>query len=170
MGQNIVKFYRENYNLNFSNGIIFTTQSIKKKNVFLFNKIFNHLKDNKETVLIIGNISSYRNIIHPYDVSSAIKFMVTHDKGDDYLICNYENYKIEDIVKKIYKNFDINLIKFENENIYYNENTKQKLLIIKDENNGLDKKPINICGYPQKLKELGWEIKYDIDKIIDELK
>ena len=40
----------------------------------------------------------------------------------------------------------------------------------KDENNGLDKKPINICGYPQKLKELGWEIKYDIDKIIDELK
>ena len=34
MGQNIVKFYRENYNLNFSNGIIFTTQSIKKKMYF----------------------------------------------------------------------------------------------------------------------------------------
>lgn len=170
MGQNIVKFYRENYNLNFSNGIIFTTQSIKKKNVFLFNKIFNHLKNNKETVLTIGNISSYRNIIHPYDVSTSIKFIVTHDKGDDYLICNYENYKIEDIVIKIYKNFDINLIKFENENIYYNANTNQKLLIIKDENNGLDKNPINIGGYPQKLKKLGWDIKYNIDMIIDELK
>ena len=170
MGQNIIKFYRENYGLNFSNGIIFTTQSIKKKNIFLINKIFDHLKKNKEEELIVGNLSSYRNIIHPYDVSTAIKFILDHDHGSDYLICNYKSYKIEDIVKKIYKIFNITLIKSDKENIYYNKTTNKKILIIENENNGLDKKSVDIKGYPNKLKQLGWEIKYDINKILGEFK
>jgi GDP-D-mannose dehydratase len=169
MGHNIVKFYRETYKLNFSNGIIFTTQSAKKKNTFLLNKIHSHLKSNKDFKLKVGNLSSYRNIIHPYDVSSAIKLIIDINNGDDYLICNYDSYKIEELVIKIYQNFNIQLIKYENKNAYYNKNTNEELLIVQDEEmDGLDKIHINISAYPQKLRELGWEIKYDINKIMDE--
>ena len=76
MGQNMVKFYRENYNLHFSNGILFTTQSVNKSNNFLLNKIHFHLKNNREEPLKIGNIDSSRNIIHPIDVVKGIDFIL----------------------------------------------------------------------------------------------
>ena len=44
------------------------------------------------------------------------------------------------------------------------------LLITENNNNGLDKQSINIKGYPHKLKNLGWSIKYTIDDIIQEFK
>ena len=170
MGQNIIRFYRENYNLHFSNGILFTTQSIEKSNNFLLNKIYDHLKNNNENPLKIGNIESYRNIIHPFDVVNAIKYILKADKGDDYNICNYNSYKIKDLVFKLYSNFGFELIKGDEEYIYYDKNTNKPLLIIENNNNGLDKKNIDIKGCPVKLKNLNWYIQYSIDDIMNEFK
>ena len=169
MGQNMVKFYRENYNLHFSNGIIFTTQSIDKSNNFLLNKIHAHLKNNKEEPLKIGNIDSYRNIIHPHDVVNGIEFILNAEEGNDYNICNYNSVKIKDLVFKLYNNFGYDLIrKDDKDEIYYDKISNKPLLIIENNNNGLDKKSININGYPHKLKNLGWSIKYTINDIIKE--
>ena len=170
MGQNMIRFYRENYNLHFSNGILFTTQSIEKSNNFLLNKIYDHLKNNNENPLKIGNIESFRNIIHPFDVVNAIKYILKADKGDDYNICNYNSYKIKDLVFKLYSNFGFELIKGDEEYIYFDKNTNKPLLIIENNNNGLDKKNIDIKGYPVKLKNLDWSIKYSIDDILNEFK
>lgn len=171
MGQQIIKFYRETYNLHFSNGILFTTQSIKKSKNFLLNKIYNHIKNESITEpIILGNIDSYRNIIHPYDVVNSIKYILNNNTGDDYNICNYNSYKIEDLVFKLYKNFNIELIKNEENNNYYDKKLNILKLIIKNLNDGLDKKSIDIKGYPTKLINLGWKIKYSIDDIINEFK
>jgi GDP-D-mannose dehydratase len=171
MGQQIVKFYRETYNLHFSNGILFTTQSIRKSNNFLLNKIYNHIKNKNITKpIIIGSLDSYRNVIHPYDVANSIKYIFNNDIGDDYNICNYNSYKIEDLVYKLYKNFNIELIKNEENNIYYDKELNIPKLIIQDTNNGLDIKSIDIKGYPTKLTNLGWKITYSIDDIINEFK
>ena len=168
MGQQIVKFYRETYNLHFSNGILFTTQSIKKSNNFLLNKIYNHIKNNENNeALVIGTLDSCRNIIHPYDVVNSIKFIFNNDIGDDYNICNYNSCKIEDLVLKLYKKFNIDLIKNDKNNTYCNK-SNIPVLIIKDSNNGLDTKIIDIKGYPRKLNSMGWKIKYSIQDIIDE--
>lgn len=170
MGQNMVKFYRETYNLHFSNGILFTTQSVNKSNNFLLNKIHTHLKNNKEEPLKIGNIDSYRNIIHPNDVVNGIDFILKAEEGDDYCICNYNSVKMKDLVFQLYNNFDFELIRGDESNVYYNKNTNKPLLIIENNNNGLDKQSINIKGYPCKLRYLGWSIKYDINDIINEFK
>lgn len=168
MGQQIVKFYRETYNLHFSNGILFTTQSIKKSNNFLLNKIYNHIKNNENNeALVIGTLDSCRNIIHPYDVVNSIKFIFNNDIGDDYNICNYNSCKIEDLVLKLYKKFNIDLIKNDKNNTYCDK-SNIPVLIIKDSNNGLDTKIIDIKGYPCKLNSMGWKIKYSIQDIIDE--
>lgn len=167
MGQQIVKFYREKYNLHFSNGILFTVQSVKKSYKFLLNKIYNNIKNEKDNnPIIIGNLDSYRNIIHPYDVANSIKYIFNNKFGDDYNICNYESYKMEELVLKLYKNCNIELYK--EKNIYYDKKSMTQKLIIKDLDNGLDKNIINITGYPNKLKSLGWEIKYFIEDIINE--
>lgn len=168
LGQQTVKFYRETYNLHFSNGILFTTQSIKKSENFLLNKMYTHLKSESVDPLTIGSLNSYRNIIHPYDVVNSIKYILNNDKGDDYNICGYNSYKIEDLVFKLYEKFNINLINGENPNTYNDKETNKPRLIVKDLDNGLDNKIINITAYPCKLRALDWKIKYSIEDIIDE--
>jgi len=171
MGQSIIEFYRETYNLPFSNGIIFTTESSKKSDKFLLNKLAKHIEQFKNTkeILTLGNLQSYRNIIHPIDVANAISYIIKQEKGDNYLICNTdENYSIFNLVIKMYKNSNINLINSSLDNIFYDEKTREP--VIKIENiKHIEDTIINIKGYPDNLLKLGWKPQYNIDDILNEL-
>jgi GDP-D-mannose dehydratase len=172
-GQQMVQFYRETHDLHFSNGIIFTTQSNTKSDKFLLNKISAHIKlwKNKEDVdpLIVGDLSSFRNIIHPFDVAGAIKTILDNDSGSDYAICSYESHSISFLVEKLYEKCGIELIRGKEENTFYDGSTNKPIMIIETSSNGLDTKQVNIKGYPRKLKDLGWEAKYSVDDILNEL-
>ena len=171
MSQNIVQFYRNNHNLHFSNGIIFTTQSEKKSDKFLLNKVSSHIKkwihNPNIDPLVVGYLDTYRNIIHPNDVINAINCILDHDIGDDYSICSYDSHNIFSLVEQLYNKADIQIIRGENTNVYYDKNTNKPIMIIQNENNGLDTKKINIKGYPYKLKNIGWKMKYYIDDILN---
>jgi GDP-D-mannose dehydratase len=122
----------------------------------------------------MNNISNALNIWYPMAVKANVfdeqvqKYILNHNIGDDYNICNYDSYKIEDLVYKLYRKFNIELIKNEENNNYYDKNLNIPKLIIQESNNGLDKKSIDIRGHPTKLINLGWKIKYSIDDIINE--
>jgi GDP-D-mannose dehydratase len=187
LSHQIVQFYRDTYGYNFSNGIIFTCQSSKKSNKFLFNKLAEHIKENKEqqqqqckennipVPLEINSISAYRNIIHPFDVATAIKTIITNKPGgQDYNICNMRSYKMYDLVIDMYKKSGITLKENEkeniNENILYNIDTGLPVIKInKDINNGLDQTENNIQGLPTKLLSLGWTPTYTVNDILDEI-
>ncbi len=169
MGSSMVDFYRKTYNYNFSNGIIFTTESKKKSNNFLLKKISNHIKSWKageRKSLEIGNLSSYRNIIHVLDVISAINIIINQDVGDTYLICSDNNRKIEEYVMEMYKLADIELIKVENK--YIEKDSLLDVLIINNRFIGIDKKPTYITGNQFKLKKLGWMPQFSINDILHE--
>jgi len=173
MGQNMVQFYRNNYNLHLSNGIIFTTQSERKSDKFLLNKISTHIKKWKKDTsidpLVVGDLSSYRNIIHPKDVVSAVRCILEYNKGDDYSICSYNSYSIFSLVEKLFNKADIQIIRGVEANTYYDKSTNNPIMIIKtDSNTGLDTKQINIRGYPCKLRGREWKIKVSIDDILNE--
>jgi GDP-mannose 4,6-dehydratase len=159
MGHNMVKFYRETYNLPFFNGVIFTTESPLKKPIFLLNKVSAHIKECKTeiTPLMVGDLNSYRNILHASDVASAIHAIVAQEKGDDYLICNTESHKVYDLVLRKYKNESIELE--QRENILYKKGTDIKVVIMENKYLGFDSQPTNIQGYPSKLLKLGWSPK-----------
>ena len=76
MGHSMVDFYRNTYNLPFSNGVIFTSESPRKTGNFLLNKIVKHAKGwlggKREPLILLGGLESYRNYIHSYDVATAI--------------------------------------------------------------------------------------------------
>jgi len=173
LSHTIVQFYRNHFNLCFSNGIIFTTESKHKRDEFLLNKLSKHISNwiiDKKPI-IIGSLDSYRNIIHASDVSKSIKLIIQQNIGDDYLICNSNGAKntflVYELVEKLFKLANIELLK--EDNIIYDKNTKAPILIIENKNIGFDTYPANITGYPNKLIDLGWESKYNIDEIIFEI-
>jgi GDP-D-mannose dehydratase len=169
MGQSIVDFYRQTYNLPFSNGVIFTVESSLKKPVFLLNKISNHIKnwlDNKEPI-ILGNLDSCRNIIHASDVANAIFYILEEKNGNNYLICNDNSYKIIDLVKLLYSRANINLIK--DNNIFYDSNTNLPVIIIQENQLSFESAPTNISGTATNLKNIGWEPLISLKNILDEI-
>ena len=169
MGHSMVEFYRNNYNYKFSNGILFSTESNKKSDLFLLKKISNHIKNWKKgtkTPLQIGNISSYRNIIHVSDVVSAIYTIINQPYGDTYVICNNTIDKIQTYIEQMYNLSNISLIKKENK--YIENKTHLDVLIINDTFIGIDSTATKINGDALKLKKLGWKPKVSIQDILND--
>ena len=162
IGHSIVNFYRNTHGLPFSNGVIFTTESERKRPEFLLNKLKAHAKnwENTKQPITVGSLDSHRNILHAKDVASAVYTIIQQEKGDDYLICNDYSVKIYDLVIQLYKNCGIMLI--QKSNILYETETDLEVIIIDDKNIGNDNVPTNIRGECVKLKMLGWNPEYDI--------
>jgi GDP-D-mannose dehydratase len=169
MGHNIVKFYRDNYNFPFSNGILFTIESPLKRKEFLLNKVANHIKNwnTDKTPLVLGSLDSNRILLHADDAANAIKVILEQNNGDDYIICGNENNKVSDIVSRMYNKININLEKDGNKLV--DKNSKEVIIIIENINIGYDTQKTNIIGYPQKLYNLGWRQKYDLDYILSDM-
>ena len=139
------------------------------KPVFLLNKVARHIREwniNKQP-LHLGNLDSYRNILHASDIANAIYNIVTQEKGDNYLICNNKNYKVVDLVMKMYEKSNIHLIY--KENIYYEISSNLPVIIINEGQKSFDSTPTNINGEAIKLKNIGWEPLISIESILDEI-
>ena len=170
MGHSMIDFYRNTYNLPFSNGIIFTTESHLKRPEFLLNKVAAHIKEWKngnKTQLIVGNLDSYRSILHASDVANAIYKIISQEKGETYLICNDESYKVYDLVLQLYSNAGIVLE--QKENGLHEKDSGLGVLLIEDKNYGYDSTPTNIRGKSKKLKELGWNPMWTIKDTLENL-
>lgn len=170
MGHNIVEFYRKTYGLPFSNGVIFATESALKRPEFLLNKVAQHIKEwenGNKTPITVGNLDSYRNILHASDVANAVHTIVSQEKGDTYLICGDKSDKVHDLVLKLY---GISSIKTEITDYGLKEKeTGLPVLLIENKQLGFDSIPTNIRGESKKLKILGWEQQVSIEQILQEL-
>ena len=167
MGHSIIDFYRDTYNLPFSNGILFTVESKHKVGNFLLKKISIHAKKwkNDNVPIKLGSLDSYRNILHAKDASKAIKIILDQPIGDTYIISGNESVKILDLVSKVYFNNGITInIK---DNVLYSDD--KIVAIIDNENKGIDTVPIDIRGKSMKLRDLGWIPTYSINEILNEI-
>lgn len=170
MGHSMVEFYRNTYGLPFSNGVIFTTESRFKNSAFLLNKVANHIKawnTGEKTALHVGNLDSYRSILHASDVANAIQLIASQEKGNSYLICNAESHKMYDLVVKLYLANGIELER--SDNILREKNTGLEVVIIQDKQLGFDSAPTNIRGEATKLSALGWTPLISVADILGEL-
>jgi GDP-D-mannose dehydratase len=167
LGHQIVDYYRKVHRLKTYNGILFTTESPLRKNIFLLKKISEHAKKWHETfeVLNLGGLDSFRNITHASDTAKAIYTIMSQDTGDTYVICSDNFIKIEELVRKIYIAHNIELDKVDN--IFIDKLTRKPVLNI---GNSLRGHITAINGIPTKLKNLGWTAKCSIDDIINDFK
>ena len=170
MGHSMVDFYRNTYGLPFSNGVIFTTESPLKHPHFLLNKIAKHIKEwnrGNKSPLQLGNLDSYRNIIHAEDVARAIHIILSQNNGDNYSICGDESYKIYDLVLQLYLQAGI-IVEVKN-NIVYEKESGLEILIIHNSQGINESKPTHINGNNCKLKFIGFNIKKNINDILIDL-
>jgi GDP-D-mannose dehydratase len=165
MNQEMIKFYRKTYGLHLSTGILFTVQSERKNSGFLLNKLAHHAKTWKShnESISVGFLGSYRSMIHPIDVISAIE-IIFENSASDYVISTTLSTKIEDLVVELYDKNGIQLYK-KNDSFYDKSNDKL-VLDVQQSSNGLDNVSIDIRGKPSKLLNLGWEPEYDIAQIL----
>jgi len=165
LSYSIIEYYRNKYGYSFSNGILFPTESKRRKGGFLMKKIKDHIEEWKKnrTNLKLGNLYSNRNMLYVEDVVDAIYLILNQDKGDNYVICGDENYLIIDIIISFYKQYEIDLILKDN---FLLEKKSNDIVIEFEPRNGSE---INLRGCSKKLKELGWKIKYSFNDIINNL-
>ena len=170
----ITKNYRESYNMFAVNGILFNHTSPRRGETFVEQKIVKGavaILKNKQDVLKLGNIYSYRDYGHSKDYINAMWLMLQHNVPEDFVIATGKKYLIKDIITIVFSKLGMN-ISWEGDGI--NEIAK-----IKDNGKIVDKidpkyiRPSEVdtlIGDPTKAKEvLNWNPIYMFDDIITEM-
>lgn len=168
MGHSMVNYYRQELGLPFFNGILFTTESVRKSPEFLLNKVARHAADWHETqsILQLGSLDSARNIIHASDVAHAIHTILFY--GDsDYVICNDTSVSVLQVVLDIYNAFGLRLRR--KGDAYVDEKTG-KIVFTTSKGNLRSEDVNNIQGDNSRLRSIGWAPRFQITDMIEELR
>jgi GDPmannose 4,6-dehydratase len=170
----ITKNYRESYNMFAVNGILFNHTSPRRGETFVEQKIVKGavaILKNKQDVLKLGNIYSYRDYGHSKDYINAMWLMLQHNIPEDLVIATGEKYLIKDIITIVFSKLGMN-ISWEGDGI--NEIAKIKdngKVVIKIDPKYFRPSEVDtLIGDPTKAKEvLNWKPIYTFDDIIVEM-
>tara|TARA_B100000767_G_scaffold266053_1_gene282889 strand:- start:1659 stop:2618 length:960 start_codon:yes stop_codon:yes gene_type:complete len=152
----LVKYYREQFKVKSSNGILSNHESPLRNNNFVLKKIINFAKsyknDNKN--LLLGNTSIFRDWGWAPDYIEAIYKINNAKIKKDYVVGTGKISSLEEITKKIFKNFNI-----DNKSILKNN---KKLL------RSQEIKKIG-CKTNKIKNDLKWKSKVSINQMIKKL-
>jgi GDPmannose 4,6-dehydratase len=170
----ITKNYRESYNMFAVNGILFNHTSPRRGETFVEQKIVKGavaILKNKQNVLKLGNIYSYRDYGHSKDYINAMWLMLQHNVPEDFVIATGEKYLIKDIITIVFSKLGMN-ISWEGDGI--NEIAKIKdngKIVVKIDPKYFRPSEVDtLIGDPTKAKEvLNWNPIYMFDDIITEM-
>ena len=171
---NMVKIYREGYNLFAVNGILFNHESPRRGENFVTMKIVNGVKDivaGRKQYISLGNIYSKRDWGHAKDYVYGMWLMLQQDKPDDFVLATGNTFTVKDFVMHAFRSKGYNLYwRGEGKDeVGYDQNHIPRVKI--------DTKYYRPCEVDLLLgdaskaeKELNWKRYYDnIDKLIKDM-
>jgi GDPmannose 4,6-dehydratase len=151
---NLIKEYREEFDLFCSSGIFFNHDSEKRGDKFLTQKIILGIKDilNKKTNTIkLGNIDVHRDISYAGDFMDAVKLMMESNNPTDYVLGSEKLTSIREFIEKSFNYVGLD----------YKNHIEQDKDFIRTKNE------IILVSDITKIKNnLGWETTKNIDDII----
>jgi GDPmannose 4,6-dehydratase len=109
---NLVRNYRESYNIFAANGILFNHESPLRGENFITRKItigISEIFHGRKKILEIGNFNSKRDWGHAKDYAEAIWKILQHKKPLDLVIATNKSYSIKDFIKECFKFLKINI-------------------------------------------------------------
>lgn len=152
---NLVKLYREIYNLKCMTGVLFNHESSLRPKSFVTQKIINAAKNISKgniTILKLGNLKVIRDWGWAPEYVEAIQLIAKAKVIKDHVICTGEANSLEKFVETVFKYFNLDWRKYtEIDNSLLRPNEIKKSY-----------------GNPQPLlQELGWKATMKLDSIID---
>ena len=103
---NLVRNYRESYNIFAANGILFNHESPLRGENFVTRKItigISEIFHGHKKILEIGNFDSKRDWGHAKDYAEAIWKILQYKKPLDLVIATNKSYSIKDFIKECFK-------------------------------------------------------------------
>lgn len=156
-GYNIVRNYRNAYQLHATNGILFNHESPRRGSNFVTNKVVKtavQIKLGLANNLVLGNLDSYRDWGHSKDYVRAMHLIINHDIPDDFVVSTMKTHSVREMVEYVFNKLDLN----------YNEYVTQ---------DGKFKRPEELDylkGDSSKLRnQFGWEPEYTFETMLDEM-
>ena len=171
---NLVKNYRNSYNIFACNGILFNHESSRRTDNFVTMKIIKGIKnicDKKQEYISLGNIYSKRDWGHSKEYVKGMWLMLQQSEPDDYVLATNSTTSIKEFIIKCfkYKNIDIEWKNEGLDEIAIDVNTKKTVVCINEKY--FRPSEVNfLLGNPNKAKtKLNWNSTYNLDQIIEEM-
>jgi|TARA_R100000030_G_scaffold35423_2_gene26436 GDPmannose 4,6-dehydratase len=157
MGYNLVRHYRNAYNLHACNGILFNHESPRRGTNFVTHKVVKgavEIKKGLRDKLELGNMDSSRDWGHSYDYVRAMHLLLTHDEARDWIVSTGETRTVRELCKYVFESLDLNYEDYVVQNEKYMRPEELKYL----------------RGDGQEIRDkLGWKPTYSFESMIDEM-
>lgn len=171
---NITKLYREAYGMFNVNGILFNHESPFRGETFVTRKItraFASIKNNKQTILRLGNLNAKRDWGHAEDFVEAMWLMLQHDKPEDFVIATGIQYTVRDFCNMAAKYFGYDL-NWQGDGLdeVGIDKVSNKILVKVDKDYFRPAEVENLLGDASKAKKvLSWYPKKNINDLVSEM-
>lgn len=154
---NIVRNYRNAYNLYLSNGILFNHESPRRGSNFVTNKVAKGAVEIYKGIsdeLRLGNLKATRDWGHAKDYVQAMWMILQQDKPDDYVCATGISHSVGDLVEHVFNRLGLDWKKY----------------VKKDPRYYRPEELHDLKGDCTKLKTLtGWKPKYTFEAMMDEM-
>lgn len=166
--------YREAYGMFAVNGILFNHESPRRGATFVTKKITraaSRIKYGLDEKLYIGNLDSKRDWGHSKDYVEAMWLMLQNDVPKDYVIATGKSMSIREFCTVAFKKVGIDL-EFVGSGLDEKGVDKEtgKVLVEIDPAYFRPTEVSYLCGDSSLArKDLGWQPKYDVNSLIDEM-
>ena len=112
---NLIRNYRESYNLHASSGILFNHESPRRGETFVTRKITlaaARIKLGLQEKLFLGNLDAKRDWGFAGDYVEAMWKMLQQDNPDDYVIATGETHTVKEFLECVFSHAGLNSEKF----------------------------------------------------------
>jgi len=155
-GYNIVRNYRNAYNLHLSNGILFNHESPRRGSNFVTNKVVKaaiRISLGLQDKLELGNLDAYRDWGHSKDYIKAMHLILQQPNPGDWVVATGETRSVRDMCKYVFEKLNLN----------YEDYIVQNQKFLRPEELKYLK------GDSTRIRELGWKPEYTFESMMDEM-
>ena len=154
---NLVRHYRNAYNLHACNGILFNHESPRRGSNFVTNKVVKaavQIKLGMLDKLEMGNMDSYRDWGPSKDYTRGMMDIINHDTPDDFVLSTMETHSVRDLCQVVFDHLDLDYNDYVVQNPKYMRPEELKYL----------------KGDSTKARTvLGWEPEYTFESMMHEM-
>jgi GDPmannose 4,6-dehydratase len=155
-GYNIVRNYRNAYNLYAANGILFNHESPRRGSNFVTNKVVKaavEIKLGLTDKLELGNLDAYRDWGHSKDYIRAMHLILQQPEPGDYVVATGITYSVREMCDYVFNKLDLN----------YQDYVVQNQKFLRPEELKYLK------GDSSRIRALGWKPEYTFETLMDDM-